>query len=441
VNTYLVTFVVNPTVGSITFQGTTYTNGQTGQYTAGSYSATANIPSDYSLWLWGGVGGVIVPNPTISPTTVQVTNDGGLYALLEAKVTFHTSPSDVGAIRWGGDPPPDYTDGQYTYDYHLLPLFQQNIIYVKATDVLGYTFDHWASSWSLTSTTTNPTYVTLTGPGSIEAYYRKNTYLVVRGNDNGIYYRSYAGSTWTEWTKLPGATLMSPAACVFNNKLQIVVVGTDGTSLWYGNVDLGTSSFSGWTLLSGATPSAPTLASNGTALCLVVRGMDNRIYCSWYTSSWGQWQAVPTGATGDTPAAAMLGNDLHIVVRGMDGQSLWDTIVKYDGSVARGWMQVSGATPSRPALIWDGSDTQWLVVRGMDNRIYCRPYADSGDSWGLWSVLHPGATIDGPGAMVCGSRLYVVVRGSDGNSLWFWDSSGIWSPISGSTPSAPTLAS
>jgi len=88
-------------------------------------------------------------------------------------------------------------------------------------------------------------------------------YLLVRGNDNRIYYRSYTPSTnsWGSWNALPGATIDGPAATVIGNTLFTVVRGTDGSTLWSGDVDLGTSSFTGWTLLSGATPSAPTLAS------------------------------------------------------------------------------------------------------------------------------------------------------------------------------------
>jgi hypothetical protein len=110
-----------------------------------------------------------------------------------------------------------------------------------------------------------------------------------------------------------------------------------------------------------------------------------------------------------------------------------------DGSGSPVWTQVSGETPSRPALALQGSDTLWLFVKGLDNKIYCRTYASSGDSWGSWNAL-PGATIDGPGATVCNNKLYIVVRGSDGNSLWFWDENS-WNLISGSTASAPTLTS
>jgi len=226
----------------------------------------------------------------------------------------------------------------------------------------------------------------------------------------------------------------------------------DGNTLWHGYVDLSTSIFSGWTLLSGATHSAPTLTSNGTVLCLVVRGLDNRIYYRCYScsgGSWDSWRVVLTGATLDSPAAAMLENDIHIVVRGMDGSSLWHTKVRCDGTGSPVWTLISGATPSRPALTASQSSGKlYLVVRGLDNRIYYRDYTASSNIWGDWNVL-PGATIDGPGATVTGNKLHVVVRGMDGSSLWHGylanpaDPASFtgWNSISGSTPSAPTLTS
>lgn len=155
---------------------------------------------------------------------------------------------------------------------------------------------------------------------------------------------------------------------------------------------------------------------------------------------------VPNGATLDSPAAAMLGNNLHIVVRGMDGFSLWDIIVGCDGTVVRDWMPLSGATSLRPVLASSQDLNElYLVVTGLDNRIYYMNYTGSGDSWGSWSALPNGATNTGPAATVAGNELYTVVQGMDGSSLWLgYTDEGTntfsgWSSLSGATPSPPTL--
>jgi GH25 family lysozyme M1 (1,4-beta-N-acetylmuramidase) len=307
----------------------------------------------------------------------------------------------------------------------------------------GYTWSHWYEDGDTNRIRT----FTLSSTKTLTAVYTTpaRARLVVRGLDNCIYYRAYDSSleSWGSWASLPGATCDSPAAAVCQNELHIVVRGMDGHSLYHGYVNLTDLSFSSWTMLNGWTSSAPTLASNGTVLCLVVRGGDNRIYYRTYSFSprgWGGWNVIPSGTTCDSPAAAMLGNDLHIVVRGMDQSSLWDIIVRCDGTIVRNWAKVSGATPSRPVLASSQSSNKlYLLVRGLDDRIYYIDYAGSTDSWGSWNAL-PGATIDGPGATVCNNKLYVAVRGSDGNSLWFWDGNS-WTSISGATPSAPTLTS
>ena len=87
-----------------------------------------------------------------------------------------------------------------------------------------------------------------------------------------------------------------------------------------------------------------------------------------------------------------------------------------------------------------------LVVRGSDDQIYYRTLDPSSATWSSWIAL-PGLTLDSPAAAVCGSQLYIVVRGLDGNTLWFGYvnlNDGTFSGfswISGSTPSAPTLVS
>jgi hypothetical protein len=275
--------------------------------------------------------------------------------------------------------------------------------------------------------------------------------LVVRGLDNRIYYRVYNSSSdfWGSWNVLPGATCDSPAAAVCGNELHMVVRDMGGSALYHGYVDLATNAFSGWTLISGATPSAPTLTSNGSVLSLVVRGWDNRIYYRTYTfspRSWGSWNVL-TGATCDGPAAAMLGNNLHIVVRGLDGNTLYHIVVQPNVGVARDWLLISGATPSKPALTANQATNKlYLAVRGFDNKIYWRTYDGPTDTWGSWGMVPTGATCDGIGATVIGETLHVVVRGMDGYTIWhgivdLTDNFPGWTLISGATPSVPTLTS
>jgi hypothetical protein len=88
---YTVTFYTDPSsVGSITFAGTIYTNGQTGQYAGGSYAVAANAPSGYVFSNWVTTGGV-----TISGSTATVSGAGTLTAIFRSVVTaVHLSDFD-----------------------------------------------------------------------------------------------------------------------------------------------------------------------------------------------------------------------------------------------------------------------------------------------------------------------------------------------------------
>jgi hypothetical protein len=124
---YTVSFYTDPsTDGSITFNGTTYTNGQTGQYEAGTYSIQAHAPLGWTFYQWGGGGSISAANFSfitmtgpcsikafflplpVNLTVVIVTNGGSDYTtpaiLLEgggstgATATAHVSNGVIYAI-------------------------------------------------------------------------------------------------------------------------------------------------------------------------------------------------------------------------------------------------------------------------------------------------------------------------------------------------------
>jgi glutamyl endopeptidase len=93
---YNITFYTDPTtIGSITFAGTTKTNGQTGQYSAGTYSVSANAPSGWVFSNWVTTGGV-----SISGSTATVTGTGTIKAVFKTyfeiwtdKTSYHIGDS------------------------------------------------------------------------------------------------------------------------------------------------------------------------------------------------------------------------------------------------------------------------------------------------------------------------------------------------------------
>ena len=187
---------------------------------------------------------------------------------------------------------------------------------------------------------------------------------------------------------------------------------------------------------------------------LAVRGGHDEIYYRLYnstSSSWEDWRVVPVGATCDSPAVVAYSGELYFVVRGMDGQSIWFGSINLTDYSFSGWTGLSGATPSAPTLVSQGSKLI-LIVRGFTNIVYYRSYDCVSNVWGEWIGVPDGATCDSPAAAVLGTYLHIVVRGFSttdnwgNNTLWHGivnladDSFSGWTNLPGATPSAPTLA-
>ena len=272
--------------------------------------------------------------------------------------------------------------------------------------------------------------------------------LIVRGGNNGIYYRalSYLDNKWSaNWSKLPGTTPTSPAAVESAGRIYIAVRGGDN-SIYFSYINCSTGAFSGWIKIGGSTPSSPALAASPDGmLFLVVRGMDNHIYYRVYypsSNSWSNnWKNIP-GSTVDAPAVAVARGILHVVVRGSDGK-IWYGQMQVSGEIWLGWTSLPGSTPSAPYLT-SYNDVMYLGVRGSDNRIYLRTWDGA---WYSWEAVPTGTTPARPALAVYGNTLYIFVQGSDGRSIYYMTKDLInkkyssWIILPGSTYSAPTLAS
>ncbi|MFQ6052782.1 MAG: hypothetical protein ACE5OO_00950 [Candidatus Bathyarchaeia archaeon] len=76
---YTVTFDTVPAdTGSITFDGASYSDGDSVLKGAGTYDITANPGSGYTFTEWETVGGVSVADPSSATTTCTVSGEGTL---------------------------------------------------------------------------------------------------------------------------------------------------------------------------------------------------------------------------------------------------------------------------------------------------------------------------------------------------------------------------
>ncbi len=91
-----VLFQTSPAVGSITFNGTDYTNGQSGNFTYGTVPISA-YPSNpnYVFSSWSSTDGITVASPTASATTATVSGPGTLKANFTTIISSPLSPNGV----------------------------------------------------------------------------------------------------------------------------------------------------------------------------------------------------------------------------------------------------------------------------------------------------------------------------------------------------------
>lgn len=99
---YSVSFETNPAyTGSLTFDGTTYSHGQSTAVHEGSYSLNANPPSGLMFSHWGASGGISIANASSASTSATVSNEGS--------ITVHFindyAPPDVETLQ------PSYSSG------------------------------------------------------------------------------------------------------------------------------------------------------------------------------------------------------------------------------------------------------------------------------------------------------------------------------------------
>jgi len=189
---FTVTFATNPVAGSITFDGSSYTNGQTTGASAGTYNITANPGSGNTFTSWTTTGSLSVANPSSANTTVTVSGAGTLQmnqATSGFTVTFATDPTTTGSITFNSN---SYTNGQTasissgTYD-------------ISANAGSGYVFGSWTATGGLTVTSPSSanTTVTVSGAGTLQMNQATSGFTVTFATNPVAGSITFDGSSYT----------------------------------------------------------------------------------------------------------------------------------------------------------------------------------------------------------------------------------------------------
>src|SRR5207253_887858 len=149
------------------------------------------------------------------------------------------------------------------------------------------------------------------------------TDVFVRGTDNGLWYRTWNGTSWGGWVSLGGIITADPSAVSWGpNRIDVFVRGTDN-ALWHRSSD-GTT-WSGWENLGGILTSAPDAALCGAGhLDVFMVGTGQGIWQRGFNgTAWGGWNALRGQFTVDPGAVCPSGTTtVQLFERGPDGSLL-----------------------------------------------------------------------------------------------------------------------
>ena len=271
--------------------------------------------------------------------------------------------------------------------------------------------------------------------------------VLVKGaaTDESLWMDSYntTGVSDYGWCFLTGQSAAHPAAISFNGYMYQFVRGSTGNpQLYYNNMN-SSGGWSGWSAMSGTSQLAPSVAAFNSRIYVAVAGEDHGIYYKSMNTSnfWYPWVRIPTGTTTSEPAIANFLGRLYMVVKGDGNDSIWYNSMDTTDTWA-GWTQIEGGTPSPPSLT-PFLSRLYLFVRGGDDQIYYKSLDNTGN-WNSWSVV-PGGTTPGPvSTVVFAGNLYLVVKGSFGDSLYMNSSvNGVnwtgWQQLDGGSSDRPAL--
>ncbi len=152
--------------GTITACGNTFANSQSAAACSMSFGATANLPTPSTGWRfdhWSWAGGVACSSDTANPVDCSAYNSGGVLIAVYATLVNATTDPASSALITIGPCSPGMGNGEpfYTTTFGATTVSACNL-------PTGYTFLNWNCTGGLAcSTTSNPTALTINGPGSI----------------------------------------------------------------------------------------------------------------------------------------------------------------------------------------------------------------------------------------------------------------------------------
>jgi spore germination protein YaaH len=257
--------------------------------------------------------------------------------------------------------------------------------------------------------------IVTSGPDA-SSWSANRTDVFVRGTDNGMWQKTWNGSSWSGWSPLGGILTADPGVASWGpNRIDVFVRGTDN-AMWHKWGD-GTT-FYGWEAQGGYLTSGPDVASWAAGrLDVFVRGADNALWHKFWAGGWSGWESLGGVLTSDPTAVSWGPNRIDVFVRGTDN-GLWRKA--WDGGRWTGWEQLGGALTSAPDVASCSAGHLDVFATGAGSVPMQLGFNGAWNGgWGAWQSL--GGQLTSEPSAVCQtgtSSIQVFGRGVD-NTLWW----------------------
>ncbi|PBC80018.1 transglycosylase-like protein with SLT domain [Streptomyces sp. TLI_235] len=214
--------------------------------------------------------------------------------------------------------------------------------------------------------------------------------------DGRVYTRDadYSAGRWSDWAEVPGGAGGAKAvtATATGSTVHVEIVGADG-SMYNNDGNYAAGTWSTWTKMDSANLVSLASATTGTTSHFFAVAADGRVYtrdADYSAGRWSDWAEVPGGAGGaKAVTAAATGSTVHVQIIGSDG-AMYNNDADYAAGTWSTWTRMDGPALKAVTSAAAGSIAHVFAVAA-DGRVYTRDADYSAGRWSDWAEVPGGA--------------------------------------------------
>lgn len=253
-------------------------------------------------------------------------------------------------------------------------------------------------------------------------------WVFVRGTDNGLWYKTKTGSTWTYWAPLGGNFKDAPTAVTWgNNRIDVFVRGADD-GLWQKTYNNGTWQ-SYWTNRGGELQDSPAAVSisSGRIDVFVRWSNDHLRQRTFMNNSWLSWSGDMNAAhISEAPTViSRSSSTFDMFFKGMNHKIYY---MPYANGAWANYLSLGGFVTSAPGAVSPASDKLRVFARGVDQHLYEKTYSTAHGWEHYWHQVNAAEDMtSGPGTVKTSSTTFSVFsRGEDEDLVELTNTNGTW---------------